>query len=74
MNPMDLWDALGAVQKASPHAGLWVAGGFGALLLGVHLLGQKRQSQTAHGTARWSTPAEIAGAGFTVPHGVVCAE
>ena len=73
MNPSALWDALGAWQKASPHAGLWVAGGFGAVLLAAHLLGQKRQPQVTHGTARWSTPAEIAGAGFTAPHGVVCA-
>jgi type IV secretion system protein VirD4 len=68
-----VWDTLGAWQHASPHAGLYVAGGIGAVLLIAHLCGGKRPPQTTHGTARWATPAEIRAAGFTLPHGLVCA-
>lgn len=64
---------LGAWQQWSPNAGLWVAGGFGALLLATHLCGQRRKPQYTHGSARWATPSEIQAAGFTAPHGVVCA-
>ncbi|HSX82645.1 MAG TPA: type IV secretory system conjugative DNA transfer family protein [Candidatus Saccharimonadia bacterium] len=73
MTPTDLWNALGAWQKASPYAGLYVAGGFGAVLLAAQLWGKKRQPQTTHGTSRWASPAEIRDAGLTVPQGVVCA-
>ena len=69
----DLWEGLGTVQKASPHMGLYVAGGFGALLLVAQLCGTRRKPQTTHGTARWSTPVEMEAAGLYVPHGVVCA-
>jgi type IV secretion system protein VirD4 len=73
MNLHQVWDMLGTWQKASPHAGLYVVGGIGALMLVAHLCGGKRPVQTTHGTARWATPDEIRAAGFTLPHGVVCA-
>jgi type IV secretion system protein VirD4 len=68
-----MWDTLGSWQHASPNVGFYVAGGIGIIMLAAHLLGGKRTPQTTHGTARWATPDEIRAAGFTLPHGVVCA-
>src|SRR5262245_12735566 len=72
MSPFHVLEQLGRWGQQHTTLMLAVVGGGLGLMALTHLLWRRRGLQlTSHGSARWSTPSEVARAGFSTQHGVV---
>ena len=66
---------LGTWGQAHQTVLLWIVGGGMMVIIVGNIVGRRRGLQpTSHGSARWSTPREVARGGFSTRHGVVAGQ